>query len=145
MQSVARCLVWIYLTFDIGMRLVCSYDQRRALMSHCSQRENSLVYMRCLRRRACVLRGIVSKKIASFRHLMNKKNQRCDDGNVVAVMRLVNPATTKRDNLFDPTIFVNAPTSDSAKIGLAMKTTMALRLMVTLIVSIHEGSMMEVI
>ena len=45
-------------------------------------------------------------------------------------MRLVNPATTKRGNLFDPTIFVNAPTSDSAKVGLAIETTMVLRLIV---------------
>ena len=57
---------------------------------------------------------------------MNKKNQSCDDGKVAAVMRLINPATTKRDNLFYQTNFVNAP----ARIGLAFETTMVLRLMV---------------
>ena len=59
---------------------------------------------------------------------MNRKNPSFDDGKVAAVMRLMNPVTTKHNNLFDPTHFVNAPTSDSVKIGLAIETTMVLRL-----------------
>ena len=43
-------------------------------------------------------------------------------------MKLINPATMKCDNLFDPTDFVNAPTNDPAKIGLAMETTTVLSL-----------------
>ena len=35
----------------------------------------------------------------------------------------------KRDNLLGPTNFVNAATSDPGKIGLAVETTMVLRLM----------------
>ena len=44
-------------------------------------------------------------------------------------MILINPATTKRGDLFDLTSFVNVPTSDCARIGLALETTMVLRLM----------------
>ena len=60
---------------------------------------------------------------------MNMKNQSCDDGEVAAVMKLTNPAITKRHDLLDPTNFVNFPTSDSARIGLSFKATMVLRLM----------------
>ena len=60
---------------------------------------------------------------------MIKKNQSCEDGEVAAVERVKNLATVKRDNLFDPAYFVNAPTSDSARIGLAVETTIVLSLM----------------
>ena len=39
---------------------------------------------------------------------------------------LKNLATTKRENLFDPTIFVNAHTNDSPKIGLPVLRLMNL-------------------
>ena len=50
--------------------------------------------------------------MASVRNLMNKKNQRCHNVKVAAVMRLTN--------------FVNAPTSDSVKIGVPIETTIVL-------------------
>ena len=75
-----------------------------------------------------MIRGFVSKWMASFRHLMmNKKNLSCDDARVAAVMRLVHSAPRSVIIGLIPRFFVNALTSDSAKIGLALETTMVLR------------------
>ena len=41
----------------------------------------------------------------------------------------MNPATTKRNKMFGPTMFVRVPTNDFAKIGLGSETTMVFRLM----------------
>ena len=67
--------------------------------------------------------------MTSLRHLMNRKSQSCDDRKVAAAMRPKSPVTTERDNLFDLMNFVNSPTSDCARIGLALETTMVLSLM----------------
>ena len=44
------------------------------------------------------------------------------------MVKRLNPATTKRDNLFDPTNVASVPTYDVAKIGLAFETTTVLSL-----------------
>ena len=74
-----------------------------------------------------MFRSFISERTTSLRHLRAKQNQSGNDGTWAVVESLKKPATTNRDNLLDPTIFVIAHTCDSAKIGLSFETTIVSR------------------